>query len=107
MRPVDEFRVCAEAFVGAESESFHDAGAEPFDESVGLGDEAEDCRDGVGVFEVDGDGAASAVEDVELGAGTGGGFSVDADDVCAEVCEHHGAEGSGADAGDFDDFDSV
>ena len=109
--PVDEPGVAGEAGVGAEAEPLHDAGAEALDEAVGLLDERQHGLDAVGVLEVDADRAPPAVEHVGRRSGRVAAADVlrpvDADHVGAHVGQHHGAERTGADAGDLDDLQAL
>ena len=72
----DEARVGGVEHVGAEAEALDDAGAEAFDEHVGLAAQGADDIDAAGGFEIDGDGFATAGEDIELRLAAGEARSV-------------------------------
>jgi hypothetical protein len=109
----DQFGVARQAGVRAEAEALHDAGAEAFDQDVGLFGQLQHDLARLGVLQVERERAAAAGHDVELRAehgervgGAGLGLAVDADDLGAHVGQHHGGEGTWADADHFDDFDA-
>ena len=109
--PVDEARVAVEAHVGADPESFGDAGTEPLDQRVGTGDEVEQGGRAVGMLEVDRDVAPTAQQDVR-GRGVGRRpthrlGALDPDHLGTHVGEQHRRERAGADAGQLDDADAV
>ena len=66
--PEHELRVAGQAHVGADAEALHHAGAEAFDERVGMLDEIEQRGDAVGVLQVERHVAAAAQHDVVVRA---------------------------------------
>src|SRR5210317_446251 len=107
---VDESRVPLGAHVGTDAEALHHPGAEPLDERIGLADEVEEGGDSIGMLQIEGDVATSALEHVEPGVGrdpADGGGTVDADDVGPHIGKHHCRERSRADPRDLDDPHSL
>ena len=103
--PVDERRVARQARLGADAEALGDPRAQALDEGVGALGEIEDDLGAAGMLEVDGDRGPAAVQRVGArgGRAVDVGGAVDADDLRAEVGQHHRAERAGADPGELDD----
>ena len=103
----DEARIGGEADVGAEAQTFHDAGTETLDQGVGLGDGGENRLDRRGPLQVERDRAFVAIVEIEpgwrLGFEAGLRDLVDAQDVDAEIAEQRSGERGGSDPAQFDD----
>ena len=108
---VDERRVAGHACLGSNAKPFDDAGAEAFEDDVGLLSETKHRFDSVRRLHVDGDRLAVAVEHIgrwRRGVATSGGAgAVDPQHVGAHVGKQHGGKWSGSDPGEFDDSDAV
>ena len=103
----DELRIPFQADVGAEAEPFHDARSEPLDQAVGLLDHVEHRFDCLRTLEVHPQGAAATIQHIELRAASRIGPAVDADNLGAQVGQHHRAERPRSDAGDLENAVAV
>ena len=105
---VNEARITRETHVGTKAESLHYAGTHAFNEGVALLDETQHGLDAFGRLEIHRHGAFAAIGELRA-AGVeriGTGFdAIHHDHVCAEIGEQHGAERTGADAGDFQNLE--
>src|SRR6185437_17151157 len=83
-------------------------GAESLDERVGAADEAQHQRDALRVLEINGDGVAAAMEDLEArvarDAEAARLLAVDAQHFGAEIGQEHRRHGRRADPGHLDDL---
>ncbi len=106
-----QLRVPGVTGIRADSETFHHAGAEPFDQRIGRLDEGEQRLDAVGVLEVDRDVLAPAQQHVEVRRvgqrSAYGARPLDPDHLGTHVGEQHRGERAGPDAGDLDDLVAV
>ena len=94
--------------VGAEAQTFHDAGAKALDQRVGAADQRLDRRAVGRGLEVERDGTLATIEQVALGdAGRGAARALDADHLGAKVGQHHRGKGAGSQPFEFQDADSV
>ncbi|MNJ42036.1 hypothetical protein D3C77_369860 [compost metagenome] len=97
--PVHQARIDRQALFG-------DAGAEAFDQAVGVGQQLLDQLDCLRVLEVQGNGLAVAQQQVVLEGLLHPQLHrlapLDAQHRRAQVGEHHGRHGAGADAGQLD-----
>ncbi len=106
---IDEARIAREAIVRAEAQPLGDAGAEPFDQPVGLFDKAQCQRLSIRGFEIDRDRPATAQQQViaqrpretEIAAAR----PVDAQHRGTHVGEQHRAHRPRPDPGQLDDLD--
>ena len=113
---VDDARVAGAAGVVVDAEASLDVGAVVLDDDVGALDQGEEDLDGLGLLEVEGEGALVAVQVEEVGglAGAGDAFALsgdfgllDLEHVGAPVAELSGGGGAGAGAGEVEDEEVV
>ena len=94
-------------YVGAEAEPLGHAGTKALDQRVGLLDQLQHRLDRFGLFEIERDRAAAAIEQRVLGIHRDSesrvGGAIDPEHIGAHVREQHRAHRSGADPGEFDD----
>jgi hypothetical protein len=104
--PIDQSRVARQARIGAEPQPLGDAGAEAFDEDVGLLHQRQHELDRLRALEIEPDRAPAAPHDVELVLERQTQVArlepVDAQHVGAHVGEQHAAEWPRPDAGQLD-----
>ena len=108
---VDEPRVSLQANLRTEPETLHDAGAEAFDQRVGVLDDAKHRIRGAGLLQVDGKcpppalggPLSSLAEELDVVRAMG---AIDANHLGAHVGKHHGAERRRADTCHLDNFES-
>ena len=106
---VDQPLVDLRAVFGSEAESLGDAGPQSLDQDVGLGDQLQDEFTALVGLEVRGHRAAVAQGSFAFCRRDAAQFSgpLDAHDVGAEIAEDHRSVRTWADAGQFDDAQSV
>ena len=101
---IDQLWIAREHDVRAEAETFHHAGTKTFDQRICAGEQVEDLRDGGLVLQIELDHLAAAHRDrLQVLAGAD---AVERDDLGAHVGEQHAGEGTGTDAGEFDDAET-
>ncbi len=107
--PVDQGRVECEAFVGPETEPLHDSRSVALDETVSVGDQPFEGCEAVVSLDVERDRRAAAVEQVDgdVGVGLHRLGSVDAQDVGAQIGQHHGGVRARGEAGHLDDSNAL
>jgi hypothetical protein len=108
---INEAGVALETDVRSEAQTFHHAGSEALEERVRALDQAQCGRDRVGVLEVEGHAAATAIEEVARRRG-GMAFrhrlgSIDAEHLGAHVGQHHGGERARPDARELENPDAT
>ena len=103
---VDESWVAFETMVGTEAEPLGHTGTEAFDQRVGLLDQLQHGFDRFRPFEIEGDRAPAAIEQVVLhvhrDAQTGVSRAIDPQYVGAHIRKQHRTHWSGANPGQFD-----
>ena len=102
---VDDLRIALQNHVGPETQALHDARPEALEHRVGAFQQLQAGLDGLGVLEIQTDGAAAARGHV------GGGapalpLAVDTHHVGAQVRQQHATERPGPDPGELDDLQS-
>ncbi len=103
---VDQFLVDLGAIVGSQAEALGDAGPETLDEHIGLGDQIEHELLAFSRFQIGGDAAPVAQHGV-LCRAVRGGWAVHPHHVGPEISQNHCGVRAGADAGQFDNPQSV
>ena len=103
---VDEFRIALEANVGPETQTFHHAGTETFDQRIGFLDQLQRGFDGFRLLEVERHAAAAAIGHFVFRRHASA-LAVDADDIRAHVGEQHGGERPRTDACEFHDANAL
>ena len=103
---IDQLLVARQALVRAETESLGDARSESLEQRVGRLDQFEDQFDPLWLLEIHRDGPPVPGQHVPRAPG-GAAYPVDPDYFGAHVREHHAAERSRPDAGEFDDAQPV
>ena len=107
---IDQSGVASKAGVRSQSQTFHNAGTEAFEQDIGPGHKVEHSLRGTRLLEVDRRGAPPPRQDVEARFDHFHHFAaavpVDAEHLRPHVGQHHGAKRRRPQTGDFDDLDS-
>jgi len=105
--PEHQARVARQAHVGPDPQTLHHTGTEALDQRVGGLHQLQQRLHALGVFQIDGDVATTALQDVEarrVGCRTAHRLAaLDANHLGAHVGQHHRRERTGSDSGDLDD----
>ena len=108
---VDQSGIGTQAFIRAESESFHHSGPKSLDQCVCLFDEAYHDVTTFGLLNVDGDVAPATVHQVEawisFHAESGGQDPIYSNDVSSHVSQQHRTQRAGANASHLYNFDAT
>ena len=106
---VNQPGIACQAHLRPKTQALHDAGTKTFDDNVGRVDELQYGLQGARLLEIERHRALAAAEDVRLHrpVRVGGSEPIHADDLGAEVSEHHASKGRRAQPGHFNYLDAL